>query len=81
MARQNGVMTELRSRSSGRDSNAPTSGRQPGALPDNRPTPARSRFVVMKICRGRGNTDRTALPTELPEHECSGRDSNPRPVD
>src|SRR6266511_652464 len=22
----------------------------------------------------------TALPTELPEHECSGRDSNPRPV-
>jgi hypothetical protein len=23
----------------------------------------------------------TALPTELPEHECSGRDSNPRPVD
>jgi hypothetical protein len=23
----------------------------------------------------------TALPTELPEPECSGRDSNPRPVD
>src|SRR3954471_17882639 len=53
VAMQNGVITELRSRGSGRDSNAPTSGPWPGALPDNRPTPARSRLLVAVVVRGR----------------------------
>jgi hypothetical protein len=64
------------------DSNTPTSRLAPGALPDNRPAPARRRIGrVRALLRSWEHGPDTALPTELPEHECSGRDSNPRPVD
>src|SRR5207342_579643 len=40
----------------------------PGALPENRSAPARSRRRVHELLRSWCTTRRTALPTELPEH-------------